>query len=139
MSELKENKIIGLGWSFPPRFNNVLGELMMSENDQDINESLHILLNTTLGERVMLPNYGCNLIDLLFENIDLTLKTLFRDKIETAILYHEPRIDPIHIHIIDEGALEGRVMIQIDYSIRATNSRHNVVFPFYKIEGTELR
>ncbi len=139
MSELKESKIIGRGWSFPPRFSKVLGEVMMSENEQDINESLHILLNTTLGERVMLPGYGCNLIDLLFENIDLTLKTLFRDQIETAILYHEPRIDPIKIHIIDEGALEGRVSIQIDYSIRSTNSRHNVVFPFYKIEGTEVK
>jgi phage baseplate assembly protein W len=113
--------------------------VMMSENDQDINESLHILLNTTLGERIMLPGYGCNLIDLLFENIDLTIKTIFKDQIETAILYHEPRIDPIKIQIIDEGALEGRVTIHIEYKIRITNSRHNVVFPFYKLEGTEVK
>lgn len=135
-----ENKkaFLGIGWGFPPEFSEDLNEVVMISEEEDIKSSLEILLNTGLGERVMLPNYGCNLQDLLFEKLDRTLITYTKELIETAILYHEPRIDVIKIDISETDPLEGQLVIKIDYRIRATNSRTNVVFPFYKGEGTDI-
>lgn len=135
-----ENKkaFLGIGWGFPPEFSEDLNEVVMISEEEDIESSLEILLNTRLGERVMLPNYGCSLEELLFEKLDRTLITYTRERIETAILYHEPRIDVIRIDISETDPLEGRLVIKIDYRIRATNSRTNVVFPFYKGEGTDI-
>ncbi len=129
---------LGIGWDFPPEFSEDLNEVNMISDEEDIKSSLEILLSTRLGERVLLPNYGCNLQDLLFEKLDRTLITYTKDKIQTAILYHEPRIDVISIDISETNPLGGQLVIKIEYKIRATNSRTNVVFPFYKGEGTDV-
>lgn len=86
----------------------------------------------------MLPQYGCNLEELLFQPLDLTLITYVKDLIKTAILYHEPRIDLTGIQINTDNAVEGTLLINLDYIIRQTNSRGNMVFPFYKEEGSEV-
>jgi len=128
---------LGTGWSFPPEFNHALGEVVMSSDAQDIQESLTVILSTKLGERVMLPIFGCNLEDLLFENLDLTTKTLAIERINDAILYYEPRISVLSVSIDESREQEGVLLITVDYQIRATNSRMNMVYPFYKIEATE--
>ncbi len=135
-----ENKksFLGIGWSFPPEFQMDQNNVKMISDEEDIKSSLNILLTTRLGERVMLPDYGCNLEELMFENLDRTLVTYVTELIKTAILYHEPRIDVIKIDISETDPLEGKLIIAIDYKIRATNSRTNVVFPFYKEEGTDI-
>lgn len=129
---------LGTGWGFPPSFEVQRGGVVMASDEEDIEQSLKILLSTRLGERIMLPDYGCNLEDLLFSPMDLTLKTFVRDQIQTAILYHEPRIDPIKVDFSESNDLEGELLILVEYIIRATNSRKNMVFPFYKGEGTEI-
>lgn len=129
---------LGEGWSFPPHFDKKTGALVTTSDVVDINKSLHILLSTRLGERIMLPNYGCNLEELLFQPLDLTLKTYIKDLIKTAILYHEPRIDVISISLDTTNELEGEIQIVIEYIVRITNSRANMVFPFYKKEGSEI-
>jgi hypothetical protein len=129
---------LGTGWAFPPAFDMGGYNARMSSDETDIRESLEILLSTKLGERIMEPGYGCNLEDLVFESMDLTLKTIVIDQIRTAILYHEPRIDAQEIDITDGDELNGELLIKIDYVIRATNSRTNLVFPFYKEEGSEI-
>lgn len=128
---------LGTGWSFPPEFSPQLGEVVMSSDEQDIQQSLSVLLSTRLGERVMLPIFGCNLDELLFENLDLTTKTLAIEQIKDAILYYEPRIDVSSVAIDESQELEGVLLITVDYIIRTTNSRMNMVYPFYKIEATE--
>lgn len=132
------NSFLGTGWSFPPTFDHDSKSVRTSTDTQDIDESLKILLSTRLGERIMQPEYGCNLEDLLFSPLDLTLKTVVSEQIKTAILYHEPRIDVEKISYSESNDLEGILLIQIDYLIRSTNSRKNLVFPFYKEEGTEI-
>ncbi|ASS48514.1 MAG: hypothetical protein A3D31_07850 [Candidatus Fluviicola riflensis] len=129
---------IGTGWSFPPAFDAQLKAAKTSNNEQDIDESLRILLSTRLGERVMVPKYGCNLEDLLFSPLDLTLKTLVSEQIKTAILFFEPRITLDKVDITEGNDLEGELLILIDYRVRTTNSRRNLVFPFYKEEGTDI-
>jgi phage baseplate assembly protein W len=129
---------IGRGWSFPPKFNSSNGSVEMLEQEADIASSLEVLLQTVRGERVMLPQYGCNLDELIFENLDTRMKTLMTDKIESAILYHEPRIELEKVTLDDSGELEGVILIEIVYRVRTTNSRFNFVFPFYKLEGTDI-
>ncbi|MCG6187831.1 GPW/gp25 family protein [Maribellus maritimus] len=129
---------LGRGWSFPPEFNRGAQKVKMLEDETDIKSSLEILLSTRLGERVMVPNYGCNLDELLFKPLNLTLKTYVTDLIKTAILYHEPRIDLNKVEIDPSDELNGVLLIKLDYTIRTTNSRKNMVYPFYKEEGNEL-
>jgi len=129
---------LGRGWGFPPEFNRATKAVNMLEDEADIKSSLEILLSTRLGERVMVPDYGCNLDELLFKPLTLTLKTFVIDLIRTAILYYEPRIDLNKIDIDPTDELEGVLLINLDYTVRATNSRKNMVYPFYKAEGNEL-
>lgn len=129
---------LGRGWSFPPVFDRTAGGVEMLEQEADIASSLEVLLTTTIGERIMAPDFGCNLEDLLFEQLDTTLKTLTADRIETAILFYEPRIEVEKISLDTNGELEGVVLIEIIYRVRSTNTRYNFVFPFYKTEGTDL-
>lgn len=130
---------LGRGWSFPPTFSPGSGSVEMTERVEDIQRSLEVLLTTAVGERVMQPKYGCNMEDLLFEALDTSTKTLIEDRIRTAILYFEPRILADKIMLNDTAELEGIVLVEIEYVIRATNSRFNFVYPYYRGEGTELQ
>lgn len=129
---------IGRGWSFPPSFDKGLPGVEMLEQEADIVASLQVLLTTAQGERVMLPQFGCNLDELVFESLDTGTKALMTDKIESAILYHEPRIDLESVTLDDTSELEGVVLIEVVYRVRTTNSRFNFVYPFFKLEGTDL-
>ncbi len=100
----------------------------MTTDVEDINNSLKILLSTRPGERVMFPNYGCDLQEMLFKPLDLTLITQMKGIVERAILYHEPRINILSIEIDTRDELEGEVLIQVDYEVRNTNTRSNIVF-----------
>jgi phage baseplate assembly protein W len=129
------NSFLGKGWSFPPEFDNTSGSVSMTEGEDDIQSSLKILLSTRLGERIMQPKFGCALDELSFEPLTTTMKTYIKDLIETAILYFEPRID-VGLITLTEDINQGLVLISLDYRIRSTNSRQNLVFPFYKNEGS---
>ena len=130
---------LGTGWGFPPTFSSETGIVGMLSDEADIQSSLQILLSTRQGERVLRPDYGCNLDELVFEPLTNTFKTYIKDLINTAILYYEPRIDVEKIELINTGELEGRILISIDYTVRSTNSRFNFVYPFYRNEGSEIK
>jgi phage baseplate assembly protein W len=131
-------RFLGRGWSFPPTFNRARPGVAMLEDEADIASSLEILLSTALGERTMLPQYGCNLDELVFESLDTRMKTLMADKVETAILYFEPRIEAESVLLDDTRQLEGVILIEVVYRVKSSNSRFNFVFPFYKLEGTDI-
>lgn len=129
---------LGRGWSFPPAFSRASGSVQMLQDEADIASSLQILLSTTPGERIMQPFYGCNLSELLFETLDTRMKTLMADKVESAILYHEPRITLEKVSLDDSRELEGVVLIEVTYRVKSTNSRFNFVYPYYKAQGTDI-
>jgi uncharacterized protein len=129
---------LGIGWGFPPEFKETVKAVSMLSDEDDIKSSLEILLSTKIGERIMQPKYGCNMDELIFNPLDRTLKTFVSDLIKTAILYHEPRIDVEKIDITQGDDLSGELLVILDYIIRATNSRINMVYPFYQEEGTDL-
>ena len=129
---------LGTGWGFPPTFDNTTNKVVMTSDEADVQLSLQILLSTRKGERVMLPDYGCNLNEMLFEPMNATFKSYISEMIRTAILYYEARIDLNSLLIDDSQDAEGIIIINISYTVRTTNSRYNFVYPFYKREGTEL-
>lgn len=140
MSNDQEKSFLGRGWGFPPQFdkNNGVLELQMVSLEVDIKESLAILLATAPGERVMQPAFGCGLKKLAFENIDESLITELKDLIERAILFFETRIDMDNINIDTDDVYDGLIRIHIHYTITTTNTRSNIVYPFYFEEGTEI-
>lgn len=133
------NSFLGTGWSFPPAFDRVSNTVEMTSDEADIQLSLQILLSTRKGERVMLPDYGCNLDEMLFEPMTTTFKTYISEMIKTAILYFEARIDLNSVTIDDSRDTEGVIALILDYTVRTTNSRFNFVYPYYILEGTELK
>lgn len=127
---------LGTGWGFPVRFNQ--GGVHLVSDEEDIWESLRILFSTIPGERVFRYNYGCPIDKWVFSKIDLSERTMIIDIIEQAIREGEPRIitDLVEVEIRD--AMEGILWIKIDFTIRQTNSRSSMVYPFYFLEGTQL-
>ena len=128
---------LGRGFGFPPAFAN--GQVRMVEDEQDIHESLLILFGTLPTERVLQPQFGLDLTALLFEPLSTTLRTLLKDRITTTLLIHEPRIRVLDLVIDDSQALEGLLQIRLTYSVRSTNSRFNLVYPYYLGDANELR
>ncbi len=107
----------------------------MVSDEEDIAQSLGILLNTQLGERVMRPDYGADLKSQLFEPMNASLVTYIGDVVETAIIYFEPRIKLDDVSLTPHQE-EGRLDISLEYTVRSTNTRFNFVFPFYIREGS---
>lgn len=128
---------LGRGFGFPPKFSG--GQVAMVEDEVDIHESLSILFGTLPGERVLQPQFGLDVTPLLFEPLSTTLRTLLKDRITTTVLIHEPRIKVLDLVIDDAQALEGILQIRLEYSVRSTNSRYNLVYPFYVGDANELR
>jgi phage baseplate assembly protein W len=138
---MKTESFLGKGWSFPPTFDLSNKSIEMVENQKDIEQSLEILLSTSVGERVLRSDYGCDLTAMLFESITVTLLTKIKRIIERAITQYEPRIDLNNIFFTNQNKnqLEGIINIQLEYTIRSTNSRLNFVYPFYIKEGTNIK
>jgi hypothetical protein len=134
----KQIDFLGTGWSFPPTFNIDEGQVQLVSDVEDIEQSLNILLSTSLGERVMQPKYGCNLSDYLFEALNSSVIGYIKDRVENSILFYEPRIVVENIDVTPDGSfdlIEGRFTISIEYSIPETNSRLNYVYDYYQNEA----
>lgn len=129
-------EFLGRGWSFPPTFSRASARVEMVSGAEDIHQSLWILLSTSVGERIMIPGYGCALTPLLFEEISVTFLTDLRDMVTAAIRDWEPRIAVNHIDAEVDPLEAGLVRVSIDYTIRKTNTRNNLVYPFYLHEAT---
>ncbi len=131
-----KNTFLGRGWSFPPTFEKELNSVELVQDEEDIAQSLKLILSTRPGERLTNPEFGCAIHEFVFDPINPTTKYLLRDAIEKAILYFEPRITLEEVIIETDRELDGIVDIKLDYTIRKINVRSNIVFPFYKLEGT---
>lgn len=133
-----DNFFLGAGWSFPPDFNKETADVTIVSGVTDIEQSLNILFSTFNGERLMVPEYGCKLVEFLFEDIDSTLVAQMTDKITNAILYFEPRITLNSVTVDTSDCLNGVIYIKLDYMIKQINSRNNSVYPYYINEGNLL-
>ena len=134
--DVADQDFLGTGWTFPPTFDRHSASVLMSSDVRNIRQSLWVLFSTSLGERIMLATYGTNLRSKVFDSLTETLANDIKSMIVKAILDWEPRIDVIQIMVQEIAPLEGRLAISIDFTVRRTNVRSNLVYPFYLQEGT---
>lgn len=132
------NSFLGTGWRFPPAFDLTDRHAMLVSAEDDIRESLHILFSTKPGERIMQPDYGCDLHAMVFAELDVSTITAIQDTIRRAVLHFEPRIILDGVDVDDARTIEGILILHLNYTVRTTNTRSNMVYPFYFLEGTDL-
>lgn len=130
------NNFLGRGWTFPPVFENTKGAVEMVSDEEDIIQSLKIILLTRRGERLTNPYFGCAMHDYLFDSIDDTTRYMIIDAINIAVMDYEPRIILNEVNLDLSEQLDGIVNVELVYTVRKINVRSNVVFPFYQLEGT---
>src|SRR5580704_15137251 len=134
------NSFLGTGWAFPPTFDPDLLTVTTVSDDTDIEESLNILLSTAIGERIMQPQYGCDLQPYLFQPLNPHLIGFLKDRVKNAILYYETRIklNSVTVTPLDSvDLLQGRFTITINYTIITSNSRFNYVYDYFANEALE--
>jgi len=134
-----DKSFLGTGWGFPLEFDPLSKAVKLSSEEEDIAQSLRILLATRPGERVMQPTYGCGLHALIFDTVNERMVSDVRETVERAILFFEQRIELHRVSVDSDSAYDGLLQIRIDYTIRSTNTRSNIVYPFYFQEGTNVR
>lgn len=130
---------LGTGWAFPPAFLENLATVQMVSDDEDIEQSLHILLSTYPGERITNLEYGCDLRSIIYEPFNSATNARIKDIVSLAILLFEPRVKLNEIKIDGRHERDGLLLINLFYTVVKTNIRYNIVYPFYKIEGTDIR
>lgn len=127
-------EFLGQGWKFPVNVDQS-GRIEMSQYEEDIKEAIWIILKTAKGERVMRPDFGCGIHDLVFSPINTTTMNSIEKNVREALSLWEPRIELIKVSVTTDKAEEGKLIISIDYRIRTTNNEFNLVYPFYLSEG----
>lgn len=133
-----DQQFLGRGWGFPVTFANQGRSVTMAEAEEDIRQSLEILLSTHIGERVLQPTYGWKREAFVFEALSSSFATFLAHEIENAILFFESRIELNRVNFDNAADQQGIVLLRLDYTIRATNTRTNLVFPFYLNQGTDI-
>jgi len=121
---------LGTGWKFPI-VKNDLGSVALSANEEKVRESILIILSTAKGERVMRPDFGCDIHEFVFTVINASRLTLIKSAVKEALILWEPRIEVLDVETSTEKIKEGVLYIRVDYKIRTTNTRYNLVYPFY--------
>lgn len=125
---------LGRGWEFPPVFGPKGADVGTASGEEDIHQSLRILLATLPGERAMAETFGCDLTSIVFAELDQGLASTIERLVRGAIRDHEPRIRVDRVDVTREDGESERLLIAIFYTVRATNSRFNMVFPFSRME-----
>ena len=137
MSEDKKS-FLGIGWGFPPTFNKYTNSVNLVGGEEDILQSIKIILFTNLGERIMRPDFGSDVKGYAFKAMDAVVINQLNRAVERALMKYEPRINLNQVDFDITNAAEGTLLINIDYTIKSVNVRTNVVFPFYLKEGTHI-
>lgn len=121
---------LGRGWGFPvaPETN---GDVLMVRDDDDVKEAILLILETARGERVMRPDFGCGLRELVFQPLSSATKTLVRQEVQDALVAWEPRIDVRSVTVEEDRRARGVLQVDIRYVVRTTNTFYNLVYPFY--------
>ena len=135
MANISNTSFLGQGWSFPPHFDAGNKALALVRDEEDIRQSLYILLHTEPGERIMNPDYGCPLRQFVFEDMTLSVLTRLQNVVKRAITRWEPRVTNVVVTPGTQRAADGVLLLEIAYTVSALNSQNNLVFPFY-LRGT---
>jgi len=125
---------LGIGWKFPLQV-TPQGGIAQAGFEQLVEEAIYLILGTAKGERVMLPDFGCGIHDLVFEPNNSMTRSLVVNRIRESLVRYEPRIDVLQVEAETAPEQQNLLLIRINYRIRANNAMHNLVYPFYIHEG----
>jgi uncharacterized protein len=126
---MNANNFLGVGWKFPVALDQ--GRIALAADEESIRESIWIILATARGERKMRPDFGCGIHDLVFATASGETEGRVASEVREALILWEPRIDVIDVSARNDEAEPTRLLIQVEYRVRATNNRFNLVYPFY--------
>lgn len=126
---------LGRGWAMPVELDSRTGLVASVAYEEDIRQSILIILESAPGERVMRPNFGCGIHELVFAAVDSTTLQRIRSVVEEALRRCEARIDVLGVDVDEAATAEGKLLVEIEYRVRKTNQVGNLVFPFYFREG----
>jgi phage baseplate assembly protein W len=133
--DAQRKDFLGRGWARPVDLDPRTGLVASVAYEEDIQQSIRIILETSPGERVMRPNFGCGIHDLVFAALDSTAIQRIRSIVDEALRRCEARIEVLNIDVDEDATVDGRLSVTIDYRVRKTNQVGNLVFPFYFREG----
>lgn len=128
---------LGVGWAHPIHPDSLATDSASAEYEEDIRQSIRIILETSPGERVMRPDFGSGLRDMLFEPVNVTTFALVKQRVEHALISWEPRINVREVKVTTSAEKRNCLEIDIGYEVRTTNTFYNLVYPFYLQEGRE--
>lgn len=131
----KVRGFLGIGFHFPIQVEETTGRMKTVSLEDDIRQAILIILMTRKGERVMRPDFGCNIHEYVFGTTDYTTLVQMENAVRDALIRWEPRIKDIEVHVNNEQEQEGTLLIEISYLVRSTNNPFNLVYPFYLSEG----
>ncbi len=126
---------LGRGWAMPVALDPRTGLVGSAAYEEDIRQSILIILETSPGERLMRPNFGCGIHELVFASVDSTTLQRVRSTVEEALRRCEARIDVLSVNVDEAATIDGQLVVGIEYRVRTTNQLGNLVFPFYFREG----
>ncbi|MBP0979317.1 MAG: GPW/gp25 family protein [Oscillospiraceae bacterium] len=132
---LENNDFLGAGLKFPVGVNSVTGRFEMTVDEEKIKESIYIILMTQKGERILMPGFGSEINNYVFEVMNETNLNLMANNIKTAIQTYEKRVKNINVEVTIDKFDSGKLVINISYVVSKTNMPGNMVFPFYIQEG----
>lgn len=122
---------LGVGVSFPVTMDDK-GLLQQAQYEESVRQSIWLILGTARGERVMRPDFGCGIYNLVFEVNTPSTVGRIAQAVRESLLQFEPRIDVLDVQVRSLADEEGeKLLIQVEYQVRATNNVFNLVYPFY--------
>jgi uncharacterized protein len=128
--ELMDGNFLGVGWTSSVELDEN-GQIKMARHEDSVRQSIWMILGTARGERLMRPDFGCGIHDLVFANNTASISGQLISEVEQALIEWEPRIDVLHIDVTPDTNQPNCLFIQINYHVRTTNNRFNLVYPFY--------
>ena len=131
----QSKRISGDGFFLSIEVDEATGKMKTVSLEEDIRQAIHIILMTRKGERVMRPDFGCDIHEFAFDTMDYTTLVQMEHAVQEALMVWEPRITDVDVHINDEQEQEGVLLIEISYLVRSTNNPFNLVYPYYINEG----
>ena len=129
---MANNDFLGLGWNFPISLDDDSGQVELAPNGEEgIRQSIWMILGTSPGERLMRPDFGCGIHDMVFGVNNAATATAVAGAVREALAVWEPRIDVLDVYVVPDASRPNLLLVEINYQVRSTNSRFNLVYPFY--------
>ena len=131
----RQKDFLGRGWAFPVGLDPRTGAVQQAAYEEDVRQAILIIIQTAPGERKMRPDFGCGIHRMVFTSIDTATIHAVKASVLDALTRYEARIEVLAVEVDPALALDGQLLISLDYRVRATNQSGNLVYPFHFREG----